>query len=224
LNWKETNLPLDGAYLPGSDAAMIRVVANDGLNFTTVDSPPFQVPKHPPMVKIVTDPEDEPWQEGTPNNLVASASDIEDGWLPDHVFQWSSSQDGLLGQVRILYRSLSAGTHTITVTATDADQQTAKAETTITVAEKPPEAKPWWLYLITVIGVLFGLVGAVSGAFLLLKPAENTLAALQVEGSQWRARYLAGQVDQNTLAQIQESLRAYDRQKNWWSFDPFNGQ
>jgi hypothetical protein len=40
--------------------------------------------------------------------------------------------------------------------------------------------------------VLFGLVGAVSGAFLLLKPAENNLAALQLEGSQWRAHYLAG--------------------------------
>jgi len=162
-------------------------------------------------VKIVTDPEAEPWQEDTPNNLVASSSDIEDGWLPDHVFQWSSSQDGSLGQGRILYRSLSAGTHTITVAVTDGDLHTATAETTITVAEKPSEAKPWWLYLITVIGVLFGLVGAFSGAFLLLKPAENTLAALQLEGSQWRARYLAGQVDQNTLVQIQESLWVYDR-------------
>jgi len=90
----------------------------------------------------VTDSEAAPWQEGVPNSLAASSSDIEDGWLPDSAFQWSSSQDGSLGQGRILYRSLSAGTHTITVTATDADQQTAKAETTITVAEKRPEAKP----------------------------------------------------------------------------------
>ena len=90
----------------------------------------------------MTDSEAAPWQEGVPNSLAASSSDIEDGWLPDSAFQWSSSQDGSLGQGRILYRSLSAGTHTITVTATDADQQTAKAETTITVAEKRPEAKP----------------------------------------------------------------------------------
>jgi len=40
---------------------------------------------------------------------------------------------------------------------------------------------------LSAMGVLFGLVGAVNGAFLLSKRAENTLAALQVEGVVFRS-------------------------------------
>ena len=56
--------------------------------------------------------------------LDGSAEDIEDGQLKGAALQWSSSLDGVLGtgeQLVLGAEALSAGSHQITLTATDTD-------------------------------------------------------------------------------------------------------
>ena len=135
MGWTNTNLPIDAAFLPGGDNALIRVTASDGLNTAQADSAPFVVPKHAPVVTIHPPGADvEPWVEGHPNLLAAAAEDVEDGLLPPASLTWSSDKDGVLGQGNALYVALSKGTHTITVTATDADGQQTSATETVTVS------------------------------------------------------------------------------------------
>ncbi|MBT7601295.1 MAG: hypothetical protein HN560_09495, partial [Anaerolineae bacterium] len=134
LGWSDLNLPINGSLLPGSDHALIRVIASDGLNIGQADSPPFVVPKHAPTVTILPpDSETESWSVGHPGLLAAIASDIEDGQLSFESYQWTSNKDGIVGQGNALYVALSGGEHIVTVTVTDTDGQQASATTTIIV-------------------------------------------------------------------------------------------
>lgn len=231
LNWPGPSLDLDGAYLPGSASARLRVIAADGLGFTLAESPAFQVPAHAPQVEIIPpDPEDAPWSAGVPHALAARAADIEDSALPQAAYQWQSDRDGALGQGSLLFASLSAGAHTLTVTVTDSQGQSASASTLITVdaaasAEKPPAAGPWlpaaFLYLLGGLAGLVSLAVFGRGLWLAVTPADASLADLQKNGTSWRRRYLAGQVPPQAVSQVLNQLRTYDRRGAFWSFDPF---
>ncbi len=212
LNWNALNLPVDGSLLPGSEQALIRVVASDGLNTGQADSPAFVVPKHAPTVLIYSpDPDAQPWVAGQPNLLAGLAEDIEDGWLPGQAYQWISDKDGLLGQGNTLYVALSAGQHTITLTVTDADGQPDSASTSIIVggvggggdasgapAWQLPANSLYWLGGGICVLLAGGLLVAGGGLFL------------------WRGKqtHRPGLIGQGAVQ---------DRQGNWWSQYPQTG-
>jgi hypothetical protein len=137
----DPNVSIDGALLPGSDEALIRVVSSDGLNTGQAVSPPFEVPTHAPSVEILPpDQDSEPWEAGHPNLLAATGEDIEDGLLPPEAFEWESDQDGDLGTGNAAYVALSEGTHEISVVVRDSDGQEARAQIEITVSKAPDDS------------------------------------------------------------------------------------
>ena len=72
---------------------------------------------------------------GEPLSLAAIADDAEDGALSGSSLTWASSQDGVLGAGNTLWlqHGLSAGTHVLSLSATDSDGNTSRAETLIIV-------------------------------------------------------------------------------------------
>ena len=67
-----------------------------------------------------------------------AASDLEDEWLDDTAFTWSSDRDGPLGTGRrIETTTLSLGTHTLTLAVEDSDGQVGAATVTVEVAARP---------------------------------------------------------------------------------------
>ena len=234
LYWTDASLALDGAYLPGSDAARVRVVVSDGLNFTAADSPAFQVPTHAPTVTILSPEakvgENEPWEAGAAGVLSADGLDIEDGEIAPTAYEWSSDKDGTLGQGALLSAGLSAGEHTVTVTVTDSDGQRGSASVTIHVAApaKEPLGGLWspllWVFIAGALLVLAGVAVTGRGLWLAERPADGALATLYKEGEGWARRYRAGQVDGHFMPGVLERLRTYDRQGDYWALDPFQGQ
>lgn len=113
----------DFATLPGTGKAesLIRVVASDGLNATTATSAPFTVPAKAPDPEIQF-PETA-YDEMTAGQelwLAGGAYDYLDDWVAAQGLVWTSSVQGQLGTGEIVVSTkLQAGTHTITLTATN---------------------------------------------------------------------------------------------------------
>jgi hypothetical protein len=67
-----------------------------------------------------------------------TATDDEDGVLPDASLAWSSDRDGAMGTGTSLdYKDLSVGSHTVRLTATDSDGLQGFATVAVTVNEVP---------------------------------------------------------------------------------------
>lgn len=62
-------------------------------------------------------------------------SDIEDGDLSNQALVWESDIDGVIGNGETFTANLSAGTHTISFTATDSDGASARSFISITIVE-----------------------------------------------------------------------------------------
>ena len=127
----------DLAAMPGSDNGRIQVIANDGFHSASdMSDGPLSTPGSAPQPYILNPPRDLTLLAGEPVNLVASASDAEDGFLEGDALVWRSDRDGELGRGRSLDAAgLSPGTHTITLTATDSSGKSATAEVAVTVFE-----------------------------------------------------------------------------------------
>ena len=106
--------------LAGGSYCRVRVMATDGVLadwdtsdavFTVTDKPPYPVILEPHALAVRT---------GELVILSGSAYDLEDGVVPDDLFLWKSSIDGVLGKGRnIEVPSLSAGLHQITLEVVD---------------------------------------------------------------------------------------------------------
>jgi hypothetical protein len=151
-NWTPvaTDLRGDGVTLPslaglaGSERALVRVIASDGLRATSDDSDaPFAAPNNPPSVHLVAPAEGGEFGEGASVLLTGSAQDVEDGALAGNVLRWQSNIDGDLGiGAEISTRSLSRGEHTIMLTATDSVGTTAERRVKITIVDGQHEGIP----------------------------------------------------------------------------------
>lgn len=133
--------------LAGGSDVRFRVVATDGINTGHDETDAaISVPNKAPEA-IITGPV--MGHVVTPGALVVlqgTATDLEDGGLPDEALQWSSDRQGGLGTgPSVALNSLEAGEHTITLTAIDSNGQTASASVEIFVGHRvylPITTKP----------------------------------------------------------------------------------
>jgi hypothetical protein len=124
----------DASLLPGTRTGRVRVRATDGVNSTEVDAiGTFQVPDKTPIVGIFHPSQRSRVGACAPVELVGTAYDPEDGMLPAEALRWTSNRDGDLGSGRQLKSRLSAGTHTITLTAQDQARQSGVAVVSVEV-------------------------------------------------------------------------------------------
>lgn len=125
------------ALPPGENKIVCQAIDsanNDGFDAITlkVKSPMVYI-YHPGAL-------DGPRPAGEEIEFVAAGYDYEDGTLNSDTFVWESDLDGTLGQGNGAY-SLSPGTHTVSVSAWDSDENIASASvvvTTVLVETLPP--------------------------------------------------------------------------------------
>ncbi|MCL6583123.1 MAG: hypothetical protein K6U11_05725 [bacterium] len=99
-----------------------------------------------PSVSILSPSNNQTFNQGSPVSLSGWAADPEDGNLPGSSLIWRSSRDGQLGSGYFLTTTtLSAGDHTITLTAKDSsgNTQTASVQITITTGSSGQTPIPW---------------------------------------------------------------------------------
>jgi hypothetical protein len=107
--------------LAGGVDTRFRVVANDGIDigFDETDGP-ISVPDQAPFVVISNPSNGQTFAPGTLIVFQGSATDMEDGTLPDGALVWSSDRQGVLGTGPSLpQNTLQPGLHVIKLTATD---------------------------------------------------------------------------------------------------------
>jgi len=135
-----TSLDTNASHLSGSENAMFRVLASDGLNTTVADTGPVKVTRKPPLA-FISIPADEALinYENDDIILLGTGQDFEDGVLNGSSLVWNSDIDGLIGYGSQLYlpaKSLSLGSHMITLTAVDSDGKEASTSVMVNVQDK----------------------------------------------------------------------------------------
>ncbi len=140
-NLTETEYQWDLSDVPGGDNAVIRVIATDGVNTNEDISSSFSVAGKAPQSIITSPGDDSAIQLGGVLGLEGEANDPEDGVISPELLSWSSDIDGELGTgENISTQQLSEGTHIITLTSTDSDENAGTAEITVQVINTAPDA------------------------------------------------------------------------------------
>jgi hypothetical protein len=104
------------------------------------DAPPTGPPVVPggPTATITSPANNTTYTTGQRIAFRGTATDDEDGVLPDASLAWASNRDGAMGTGSSLdYKDLSVGSHTVTLTATDSDGLKGSATVAVTVNEVP---------------------------------------------------------------------------------------
>lgn len=123
--------------LAGSSEGRFRVVANDGVNIGSDETPLISVPDQAPTASILNPGTNGSVPVGELLVLQGFGNDFEDGVLPDVALNWSSDRAGELGSGSELpVTDLAPGFHTITLKATDSSGQTATATARLFVGEQ----------------------------------------------------------------------------------------
>jgi hypothetical protein len=140
------SLALDAANLEGTGGiarGWFRVVADDGVLTGVADDGPLTVAGKAPEVTLLSPANGSAYLYGQPVALEGIGQDLEDGTLADARLTWSSNLDGFLGTGHLLHvELLSGGTHVLTLTATDSNNQSASATVSITVSGAMAAAGP----------------------------------------------------------------------------------
>ena len=125
---EETHLDVRSDQFPGTDQAMLRVFASDGLLTSEATVEPFSIASKSPQAVIALPQAGGTVPPGMQVLLKGYAYDPEDGMLDSSSLSWSSDRDGALGTGSQVSTVLSQGLHTITLTATDSDTNPATGE------------------------------------------------------------------------------------------------
>jgi len=131
----ETSYPVVVDAMAGGSDVRFRVVASDGVN-TAFDETEanISIPNHPPLITILEPASGAAFLPGGLVVLQGSATDFEDGSLPDDALFWSSDRQGSLGTGPSLpLTTLLPGAHIITLTAIDSYGITSSASVKIFV-------------------------------------------------------------------------------------------
>lgn len=129
-----TALRLDSlAVLTGSSLGKFRVIASDGV-LTAEDTSDgvFLVPNTAPRAALTSPAHRRVYPQGATVVLSGSATDREDGVLPETSLSWTSEVDGPLGTgAELALRNLSTGRHILTLTAVDSEGAAGTARVAI---------------------------------------------------------------------------------------------
>jgi hypothetical protein len=119
----------------GSSEALIRVVANDGVNTGEDYSDlPFSVAQKPPMSIIISPKSGASFFLNEPIIFKGAGIDFEDGSLTSDSLSWSSNIDGIIGPgEEIILNNLSPGEHIMTLTVEDSDANLGTVSITIRI-------------------------------------------------------------------------------------------
>ncbi|MEW6202507.1 MAG: carboxypeptidase regulatory-like domain-containing protein [bacterium] len=152
LNWTSS---IDGILGAGNTLTMALSAGTHLISLTVTDSGGLTdsdmvtitvttpTTNTPPTAVIATPADDAMFQSGQNIIFSGSAADTEDGILTGAALAWSSSIDGALGIGALVSRNdLSVGTHTITLTATDSNDNAATDTVTIAVIESTVNNAP----------------------------------------------------------------------------------
>lgn len=126
--------------LPGSDQALIRVSATDGVNSAQDQSDAtFTLSRKSPQAYIIEPRTGSQFAYTDTVVLRGRAMDAEDGPLgKTGIITWASNLSGTLGTgVELWVSDLPTGTHRITMEVTDSDGDTGTDEITIFVGVSP---------------------------------------------------------------------------------------
>jgi hypothetical protein len=123
----QTQVTLDLTQLPGTTQGKFRVWASDGVNTAFDDSNgTFTVTFKLPTITSIAPISGTTYVVSQTVTFEGSAFDPEDGVLGDAQLNWTSSLQGALGTGQMLQTTdLIIGTHVITLTATDSNNNTA---------------------------------------------------------------------------------------------------
>ncbi|HEY66430.1 MAG TPA: DNRLRE domain-containing protein [Caldilineae bacterium] len=130
---------LDVGGLTGSEAALVRVIASDGVNTgQDVSDATFAVEGKPPEPYILYPRDGSAFLPGRLVIFEGDGADLEDGPLTDDtLFVWRSSLEGELGVGRKLYfDDLQPGWHTITLEVTDSDGYVSQDSVSIFIGHR----------------------------------------------------------------------------------------
>ncbi len=141
---------LDGQFGTGSPLAVQTLTAgNHTITLTVTDSDGdtdtatinIKVGNDPPVANITAPADRSSYTSGVNVIFQGTGTDTEDGALAGGDLVWSSSLDGQIGTGTLLtVNNLSNGTHLITLTATDSDNDTGTDAIIITITNRPPTA------------------------------------------------------------------------------------
>ncbi len=117
----DTAYDLDVDSLAGGNDVRFRVVANDGVLSSYAETPaPIEVPNKAPWVVLYEPNDGQIFNPGALVLLKGSATDLEDGSLPDDDLHWTSDRQGSLGiGPSVPLNTLEPGYHVITLTVYD---------------------------------------------------------------------------------------------------------
>ncbi len=130
-----TSYSWDTTLWPGTSSGKLLITANDGVNQTTDGSDgTFSIARRNPSAAIVIPAHDSILPASQPVRIEASAWDPEDGTLTGSALELRSDRDGVLGTGSPIVRTLSTGTHVLTLSAKDSDGNAATQSVTVQVS------------------------------------------------------------------------------------------
>ena len=117
----------------GGGAAIVRVIASDGVQSTWADSAPFTMANKPPQPRILTPGDDTHIRWGQLVNFSGEADDLQDWSISGASLVWSNKK-GMLGMGPLLsVDDLPVGPNQITLTATNSAGLMASKTITVIV-------------------------------------------------------------------------------------------